>query len=141
MPNINLKHKSINGVVLRHSLVHNGLHSYALSKKERSLDNTIDSTNKAVDSSKGDLKKSVLGHDGSDKTIYARTVSRSNSEGTELDNAKNSTQSLVLMDKCDVELSLRCGIIIHPLKDGYAARANNVWSYLELNRNVGLPLS
>ncbi|TDL21719.1 UDP-3-O-glucosamine N-acyltransferase [Rickenella mellea] len=37
-------------------------------------------------------------------------------------------------DEVQEEESLRCGIVVHRLCDGYAARSNNIWSYLELNR-------
>lgn len=34
------------------------------------------------------------------------------------------------------EPSLRIGLILHRLADGYAARANDPWNYMELNRMV-----
>lgn len=32
--------------------------------------------------------------------------------------------------------SLRCGVTLHRMKDGYAGRANTVGAYFELNRQV-----
>jgi hypothetical protein len=32
--------------------------------------------------------------------------------------------------------SFRCGVTLHHLKDGYAARANTIGTYSELNRQV-----
>jgi hypothetical protein len=32
--------------------------------------------------------------------------------------------------------SVRCGVTLHRMKDGYAGRANTVGAYFELNRQV-----
>lgn len=32
--------------------------------------------------------------------------------------------------------AIRCGVVLHHLKDGYAARANSIGAYFELNRQV-----
>lgn len=41
--------------------------------------------------------------------------------------------------KTDVDpATLRCGVTLHRLKDGYAGRANTTVSYFELNRQVRL---
>ena len=36
--------------------------------------------------------------------------------------------------------SLRCGIVIHRLQDGFAGRTNTISNYVELNRQVRCPL-
>ena len=39
-------------------------------------------------------------------------------------------------DEPEDEPSLRIGLVIHRKEDGYAARANDPWNYMELNRMV-----
>ena len=137
MPNVNLKNKAMNGVVLKHSSVHNGIYPYRGSKKSNLNEAHIKSpTEKTPQLNKSGSKEASLEADSSDKTISAKTLQKSTSEITDADNIKSADQQLGLKDEYDIEPSLRCGIVIHRLSDGYAARANNIWSYLELNRNV-----
>jgi translation initiation factor eIF-2B subunit gamma len=39
-------------------------------------------------------------------------------------------------EKQAVSASLRVGVVLHREKDGHASRANNLYSYMELNRRV-----
>lgn len=43
-------------------------------------------------------------------------------------------------DEADDSASLRVGVVVHGASEGFAARANTLHSYLELNRHVRLLL-
>ena len=139
MPNVNFKHKSINGAVLRHSIAHSGIHPYVTSTEAGRTGATTDSPDsKTPQLSKSISKISTLDAVDSDKTINTKVVPRSTEDAIKPQDTSLATQPSILEENFDVEPSLRCGVLVHSLADGYAARANNIWSYLELNRTVGL---
>lgn len=62
--------------------------------------------------------------------------SQSTDEGAASHGALSQAAAEGLQDDPLDPNSLRCGVTLHRLKDGYAGRANTIGAYLELNRQV-----